>query len=469
MFSYSLFEARTLQTVQQTTALKQKHDLVDNRSNGLLRAVDREVGLRGCLIGVIDTSEALNLTGAGTSIDTTLISTLAVLQGCSDVNQIEITVLLDGLASSTAVVLEGSDGGGNHSGTGTSQLAGDEADTGDVLAAVLTAETKLRRKLGADRLTQKHGDGAPTLLVQRDLQGAGNVLLAAVVVARQEDGETLLGAGRVGLAQDLDDLRVREPLGDVAAAAQARAQLRAGDVQRARALRDLVDGHVLVVVGDVRDHLEGDHLDAELVAVLLDGVLGVVGPVPVDALAVLAGPGVVAPHDEVRRAVVLADDGVPDGLAGPAHAHGEGQQAQHRHPVRVSRQKRLVHAHPREVVDVSGLGQTHDRVDQHVGLLLAGGADRQLAVGAVHGVSRLESDDSGPAELVEVQPQFGGGVCIGARCLVSLILHAKRESWMLGRRGKGLGLSYIAGPRNHSEPSGEWLRACLQRSTRQRF
>jgi hypothetical protein len=39
-----------------------------------------------------------------------------------------------------------------------------------------------------------------------------------------------------------------------------------------------------------------------------------------------------------------------------------------------------------------------------------GSADRQLSVGAVHRVARLEGDHLGPAELVEVSTELRGGV-----------------------------------------------------------
>jgi hypothetical protein len=60
------------------------------------------------------------------------------------------------------------------------------------------------------------------------------------------------------------------------------------------------------------------------------------------------------------------------------------------------------------VVNVTGLGETNDGLDQNIGLLRAGGADRQLTVSSVHGVSGLESDDLLPAELVEVSAELRG-------------------------------------------------------------
>ena len=142
-------------------------------------------------------------------------------------------------------------------------------------------------------------------------------------------------------------------------------------------------------------------------------MLCVVGPVEVLPRAVFAGAGVVAPDDEVRRAVVLADDGVPDCFSRAAHAHGEREEAEDGHAVGVAGEEGLVDADAGEVVDVAGLGEADDGVDEDVGLAGAGGADGQLAVGAVHGVAGLEGDDAGPAELGEVRAELGRGVAQG--------------------------------------------------------
>ena len=102
---------------------------------------------------------------------------------------------------------------------------------------------------------------------------------------------------------------------------------------------------------------------------MLQQLLGVVRAVERLAVAVVARAGVVAADDEVRAAVVLADDGVPDGLARAAHAHRERQQRERRRLLRDSAlQQRLVAAHARVVVDVAGLGHADDGVDQQVRL-----------------------------------------------------------------------------------------------------
>ncbi|KFY70136.1 hypothetical protein V498_10389 [Pseudogymnoascus sp. VKM F-4517 (FW-2822)] len=349
------------------------------------------------LIRIIHPGESLDLPRARTRIHAPAVRLLRILEAGRNVDEVEVAVLADLLARVLARILVRGDGGSDHSRAGLGQLSGDEADAADVAGAVRAAEAELGGELGAHSLAEEERDGAAALLVQGYLQGARDGVLAGVLVAGEEDSEALRGAGLVGVAEHLDDLGVGEPLWDLAAGAQARAQLGAGDVEGAGALGDLVDGLVLVRVGKVRHHLEGDDLDAELLAVLLHGVLRIVGTVELNARAVLAGAGVVAADDEVRRAMVLADDGVPDGLAGTAHAHGEGEETQDGHAVGVAWEQGLVHAHAREVVDVAGLGEANDGVDEHVGLAGARSADGQLAMGAVHGVTGLEGDDAGPA------------------------------------------------------------------------
>ena len=136
--------------------------------------------------------------------------------------------------------------------------------------------------------------------------------------------------------------------------------------------------------------------------------LGIVGTVERLALGVVAGAGMIAADDEVRAAVVLADDGVPDGLARTGHAHGQVQQRQRRGLLRVLLEHVLVAAHAGVVVDIAGLGQADHRVDQQVGLALARGTEGQFLVSAMQRVARLERHDLAPAELAEAAAQFGG-------------------------------------------------------------
>ena len=132
---------------------------------------------------------------------------------------------------------------------------------------------------------------------------------------------------------------------------------------------------------------------------LAEQFLGLVRAVERLAVAVIARAGVIAADDEVRAAVVLADDGVPQRFARPAHAHGQVQQAQRAWSAPGTAPALLVAAHAGEVVDVAGLGHAHHRVNQQIGLYFARGAEGQFLVGAVHGVTGLEGHHLAPAQL----------------------------------------------------------------------
>ena len=177
-------------------------------------------------------------------------------------------------------------------------------------------------------------------------------------------------------------------------------------------LRHFVDGVVLVFVRHEDHLLEVDHLHAELFFVLLHELLSIVRAVERLAGVVLAGAGVVAADDEVRAAVVLADDRVPDRFARAAHPHRQRQQREVGRVLRVVGHERLVAANARVVVDVARLGHADDRMDEQVGFLFLRGAERELVVGAVHRVAGLEGDDLASSRawrtLRGVGPACGG-------------------------------------------------------------
>lgn len=60
------------------------------------------------------------------------------------------------------------------------------------------------------------------------------------------------------------------------------------------------------------------------------------------------------------------------------------------------------------MVDISRLGQPHDRVDEDVRSSLSGGTDGQFPMSPVHRVPGLESDYLPPCDFLEVGSEFGG-------------------------------------------------------------
>ena len=135
-------------------------------------------------------------------------------------------------------------------------------------------------------------------------------------------------------------------------------------------------------------------------------LLGVVRTVERRARRVAARSGVVAADDEMRAAVVLADDRVPHRLARAAHPHGERQQRQQRRLARIAGQQRQIAANARVVVDVAGLRHADHGMNQEVGFDLLRRAQRQLLMRPVHRVARLERHDAHPPQLGELGPQL---------------------------------------------------------------
>ncbi len=237
-------------------------------------------------------------------------------------HEIETPVLADRLPRALPAFLKGRNGRRDHGGAGLGELGGHEGDALDVLVSVGAGEAEFGGELAADRVSQQQGNGPAALLVQRHVQGARYGVFAAVLVAGQEDGEALLEPWGVGFSEHAHDFGVGEPFGDVLAGAQSRAELRPADVEGSHAGGDLVVGLVLVAVGEIDHLLERYDFYPQFLSVLLNGVLCIVRAIEVFASTVFARSGMVTAHYEVRSAVVLADDGVPDCFSWSAHAHG---------------------------------------------------------------------------------------------------------------------------------------------------
>ena len=158
--------------------------------------------------------------------------------------------------------------------------------------------------------------------------------------------------------------------------------------------------------------------------VLPHDLLRVVWAVERLAVRVVPGARVVAPDDEVRAAVVLANDRVPDGLARSAHPHGEVEERERRGLLGVLGEHGLVAAHARVVVDIAGLGQADDRMYQQVRLVLPGSTEGELLVGTMQGIARLERDDLAPAELAELRAQLCRRVAQPAEIVMGRRFHA---------------------------------------------
>jgi hypothetical protein len=141
--------------------------------------------------------------------------------------------------------------------------------------------------------------------------------------------------------------------------------------------------------------------------VTLEDFLRFVGAVERLAVGVFARSGVVAANDEVRAAIVLADQRVPDRFTRAAHAHGQRQQRKLLRSLRILRTQQLVATDAGVIVHVARLGHSDDWLDQKVGFDLLGRSEREFHVGAVHRIAGLEGNDTAPSETGKFGAQLG--------------------------------------------------------------
>jgi hypothetical protein len=385
---------------------------VNNLGNGRLSEVDDELGLGRGLVFDIDTGETLQRTISGSLVDSSPVGLFAMFDRGADVDlkhvgrSSAVDEITYGLSRFGKRGGRGSDDGG----TGSREFSRDESDPSNVGVLVLgglvvTDGTEIL----PDGLTEQQADASSSLLLQDDAERLGDGIFTRVVETGQEDDESLLETRRVRLSQDLDDGLVTEPIGDGSARSKTLSKFGTRDIGRRGSLGDLVHRLVLVGTGEVGHHLEGDHFDVKLILVLGDELLRIIRSVKVLSLRVFPRTGVISTDDKVSRAKVLSNDGVPYGLPRSSHPHGEGQQGQSGHPVRVLGHQGLVSPDSGVVIDITGLGQTDDGVDEDVGLMLTSRTDGQLSMSSVHRVSGLEGHDLPPRDFLEMSSEFSRG------------------------------------------------------------
>ena len=376
-----------------------------------LGRVDQDVGVFGRFVGVGDAGEGGDDSGAGAGVQALGVALLADLQGRGHVDEDEAAAGFHHLANLLAHFVVG----GNRRAQGHAAVLGDlrrdEPDPADVQVPVLAREAQLARQVLANHVPVQQGHGAAPHLAELHHQRPGDRALAGARQAREEDREPSAAAGRHGAAQLRLDGRVGEPGRERQVLAQPASHLRARQmhgVRRAavapRGFARLAHGASLPVVAHF---LERHHGHAQFGFVLLEQRLSFVGVVERGAGSVLARAGVVAAHDQVRAAVVLAHDGVPKRFSGTRHPHGQGQQRQQSDALGVGGHDRLVAPNPREVVQVPRQGLAHRGMHQQARRGLLDGADRQFDVGPVHGVPRLERHHATPAHAREERPKVG--------------------------------------------------------------
>ena len=91
-------------------------------------------------------------------------------------------------------------------------------------------------------------------------------------------------------------------------------------------------------------------------------------------------------------------------------------------------QHRLVAAHAGEVIDIAGLGQTHNRVDQQVGLRFFCRTKRQFLMRAVQRVAGLKRHNAAPAHFAEIRAQLIWRVARAAEIVMHWLLDTRHRA-----------------------------------------
>ncbi len=389
------------------------NDLVGTLLDRELARIERDLGIQRGLVRVVHAGEAHRLAGgdgvAGLGVEALHVALLADIERgvAEDLNEVPLRHLA-GFVASFAI-------GADHRAEDRAAVLGDQASdvahATDVRISIFLAEAEPLRQVGPDLVAVEHR-GVATVLGQAFGQGVSDGALARSGKAGEPDRQPLVELRRVGLAKDLGNLRAAEPLGQGHALGEiVVADLGTGDVGGLDPFGDLVDGAVPVLVGQVDHQLEIDHAHANFIAILLHEFLGVVRPVEGLARGIVAGAGVVSTDDEMGAAEVAADDRVEEGLARSGHPHRQRQEAEDdRVLVVVVVHQGPIAADTGEVVHVSRLGDTDDRVDEQAAADLLGRELGQFFVGPVQGVSGLEGNDLLPALLGEVGSDLGRGL-----------------------------------------------------------
>mmetsp|Transcript_19342 Transcript_19342/g.43698 ORF Transcript_19342/g.43698 Transcript_19342/m.43698 type:complete len:458 (-) Transcript_19342:75-1448(-) len=214
------------------------------------------------------------------------------------------------------------------------------------------------------------------------------------------------------LPEHLHDRLEGEPGGDFIPGAQHLAELGAREVHNVQSLLlGVVGGYVVLLLG-VHQVQRGHRGDADLRRVGGGELLGIVCAVEVLAIEAGLAAGHVSADDEVRAAVVLADDHVLHRLAGARHVHRVGQVGPVDAGVLRLLLQHLIGLVPYHAGDVVRLGGAAGGVHQHHGAGAQHGvvqcAREQLVVRAVDGVAALEGHNV--HVLGQLGAHLGGGL-----------------------------------------------------------
>ncbi|OIP48283.1 MAG: hypothetical protein AUK28_05205 [Desulfobacterales bacterium CG2_30_60_27] len=133
---------------------------------------------------------------------------------------------------------------------------------------------------------------------------------------------------RVGLAQFLDYLGIAEPGRDLRIHDQVFFQYGVGIFASLQPLLpDAGHRHEPVTARHILHGFHRDDGDSQVAGVLPAKFMGLIRLIERDAAVTFGGRiGVLGADDHVGATEILVDDGVPEGLAGTGHSHGERQK-----------------------------------------------------------------------------------------------------------------------------------------------
>src|SRR6266581_8649829 len=136
--------------------------------------------------------------------------------------------------------------------------------------------------------------------------------------------------------------------------------------------------------------MEWHHCYADLRLVFLKQFLSGVWLVEGFAAGIFTRPGMIAPDDHVRTTAVFSNNSMPNRLPRSRHAHGKRQEGKFRGATRILRQNCLKTSDAREIINVTGLGHSHCRMNQQTRFSLSTRTESQFNMGPMHRVARLK-------------------------------------------------------------------------------
>src|SRR5258707_9032068 len=114
----------------------------------------------------------------------------------------------------------------------------------------------------------------------------------------------------------------------------------------------------------------------------------------------------VSADDNVRAAIILANQTMPHRLARSAHAHRQREQRKLYGSMRIFRQQELVAANARVVIHVARFRHPNYWMQQQARFHVLRGTHGKLHVSAMHWVSSLERNDFLPTESRKLSSQL---------------------------------------------------------------